>query len=189
MFRAILLLYYSVTTLSTVGFGDFYPVSTFERLCASFMLFCGYITFSLMQGQLFGMIHKINTVDDQFDDSQNLDQFILQIRRFNLGVTLQNNLEQRIQDFFIYKWSTEKNMFLTNNEEKMIMSQLPHEVVVEIYRDFIFKEFLTQFRRMFRFKKQRNMFTEFAQDHMDNLNIKDVDPSIDEERLREIQLK
>lgn len=50
MFRAILLTYYSVTTLTTVGFGDYHPVSSFERVCASLMLFCGYITFSLMTG-------------------------------------------------------------------------------------------------------------------------------------------
>lgn len=77
MKRTILLTYYSVTTLTTVGFGDFYPVSTFERFCASFMMFCGYITFSLMRGQLFDMIDKINKVNTEYNDSENLDQFIL----------------------------------------------------------------------------------------------------------------
>ena len=75
--KAILLTYYSVTTLTTVGFGDYYPVSTFERFCASFLMFCGYITFSIMQGQLFDMIEKINTVNEEFNDDDNLYLFIL----------------------------------------------------------------------------------------------------------------
>ena len=57
------------------------------------MMFCGYITFSLMQGQLFDMIDKINRVNEEFNDSENLEQFILQIRRFNMGSTLKNNQE------------------------------------------------------------------------------------------------
>jgi len=85
-----------VTTLTTVGFGDYYPVSTFERFCCSFMMFCGYITFSLMQGQLFDMIDKINRVNEEFNDSENLDLFILQLRRFNMGSTLKDNQEQKI---------------------------------------------------------------------------------------------
>jgi hypothetical protein len=71
--KAIILLYFSVTTLATVGFGDYYPVSTFERASAAVMLFCGYITFSVMQGQLFGMIKKINSIDDEYNESETLD--------------------------------------------------------------------------------------------------------------------
>ena len=51
--------YYAITTLTTVGFGDLYPVNSKERLTACFMMFFGYISFSLMQGQLFDMFDKM----------------------------------------------------------------------------------------------------------------------------------
>lgn len=51
------------------------------------------------------------------------------------------------------------------------MNQLPAEVKLVLYRQFMFKDFLIQFRRFFRFKKQRNMMTEFAIDHIDENNI------------------
>ena len=46
-----------------------------------------------MQGQLFDMIDKINRVNEEFNDSENLDLFILQLRRFNMGSTLKDNQE------------------------------------------------------------------------------------------------
>ena len=48
----ITMCYYSFTTLTTVGFGDFYPTSSAERLLMS-MIFLGGITiFSALQNSL-----------------------------------------------------------------------------------------------------------------------------------------
>ena len=53
----------------------------------------------------------------------------------------------------------------------MIMDQLPQEVKIKILKQFLFKDFLMEFRRFFRFKKQRNMVSEFALEHIDDKNI------------------
>ena len=37
------------------------------------------------------------------------------------------------------------------------MDQLPQDVKIEILRSFLYKDFLIQFRRFFRFRKQRNV--------------------------------
>ena len=39
--------YYAITTLSTIGYGDYSPVSTQERIMASFILMFGVAVFSL----------------------------------------------------------------------------------------------------------------------------------------------
>jgi hypothetical protein len=39
-------IYYSMTTLSTVGFGDYYPVADSERFLACFLLIFGVSVFS-----------------------------------------------------------------------------------------------------------------------------------------------
>ena len=44
------LLYYIFTSLSTVGFGDFYPITDGERIITSVMLLSGVATFSYTLG-------------------------------------------------------------------------------------------------------------------------------------------
>ena len=50
--RAIVASYFAFTTLSTTGFGDYYPVSNIERVVGSFVLLFGIATFSYIMGQL-----------------------------------------------------------------------------------------------------------------------------------------
>jgi hypothetical protein len=50
MYVTIAMTYYSFTTMSTVGFGDFYPVSTYEQLTGAFVLLFGVSIFSYIMG-------------------------------------------------------------------------------------------------------------------------------------------
>ena len=144
--------YFSLTTLTTVGFGDKRPTNGFEALLCVIILFCGYITFSLLQGQLHDMISILDSIDNDFEDSVSLQKFIGQLRRFNNGMKLKDDIEDNIKDFFHYKWENDKNIFLLTEKEQMIMEQLPRDVQVEIFQKFLYKDFLMQFRRFFRFR-------------------------------------
>ena len=53
MFRKSLIsLYFAFTSLSTVGFGDFYPINDHERLVGAFVLLGGVAAFSYILGEL-----------------------------------------------------------------------------------------------------------------------------------------
>lgn len=67
--RLIILSYFSITTLSTVGFGDFYPVSDVERATASLFLLFAIILFSFFMGKLNSMIEKQLFNEDSYHDS------------------------------------------------------------------------------------------------------------------------
>ena len=59
MKMSILLTYYSFTSLSTVGFGDFVPHSNAERIFISIALFIGVLLFSyILKGYLI-MIDRL----------------------------------------------------------------------------------------------------------------------------------
>ena len=60
--------YWSVTTLSTVGFGDFYPATPFERLVGTVIIFGGYLVFSMVNGTLLDTIDKVSIVFEDFGD-------------------------------------------------------------------------------------------------------------------------
>ena len=48
--------YFAITTLSTIGFGDFHPVSTLERGIAAFILLFGVAIFSFIMGQFIEIL-------------------------------------------------------------------------------------------------------------------------------------
>ena len=52
----IISLYYSFTSLSTVGFGDYHPKSNLERIFCSIMLVAGVMIFSYIMGNFIAMI-------------------------------------------------------------------------------------------------------------------------------------
>jgi voltage-gated potassium channel len=68
MDRVITSCYFASTTLSTVGFGDYYPVSDEERLVGSFFLLFGVAIFSYFMGELCEMIIKLQGLDDDFEE-------------------------------------------------------------------------------------------------------------------------
>ena len=56
---SLVLTYYGVTTLTTIGLGDFYPKSNFERIICSVLMVCGVAIFSLTFQNIDQAITKI----------------------------------------------------------------------------------------------------------------------------------
>ena len=66
--KGIIVTYFAFTTLSTVGFGDFYPVSEVERLVGAFLLLFGVAIFSLFMGVFIEMIDKYKAVNAELEE-------------------------------------------------------------------------------------------------------------------------
>ena len=77
--------YFSFTTLSTVGFGDFDPKSNIERLYMSFGMLLGVAIFSSILGNFIEMFDKMKEVDKEYEDGINLLRFFDLFRTFNYG--------------------------------------------------------------------------------------------------------
>ena len=54
--RAVEIMYYAFTSLSTVGFGDFHPLNSFERLVCAIILIFGNAIFGYIIGIFKDMI-------------------------------------------------------------------------------------------------------------------------------------
>jgi hypothetical protein len=65
--KLIINCYYTLKTLGTVGYGDFYPVSDIERLLAVFLMLCGVAFFSYIMGSFIEIIanyrKKMSVID------------------------------------------------------------------------------------------------------------------------------
>lgn len=78
-------IYYSMTTLSTVGFGDYYPRSDSERVLACFFLIFGVSIFSYQMGDILTLIESYNELNEVNEDGDNLHKFFNVLRKYNLG--------------------------------------------------------------------------------------------------------
>jgi len=54
--KLIVSCYYTLTTLATVGYGDFYPISDLERILALILMLCGVAFFSYIMGSFIEII-------------------------------------------------------------------------------------------------------------------------------------
>lgn len=74
-----------------MGFGDFYPVSDYERLGCAFMLIFGVAIFSLFLTELRDQFLKlIAQIDIEVNREEDLERFFVLISKFNHGQPLDN---------------------------------------------------------------------------------------------------
>ena len=62
-------------------------------------------------------------------------------------------MKDRIEKYFAYKWVNDKNQAVSTEEDTKLIHQLPSQVQREIYSDFLFKDFLSNFAKFFDFPK------------------------------------
>ena len=66
--QSLMAMYYALTSLSTVGFGDIYPVTDTERLVCGFMLLTGVSIFSYVLTQLEQVVSQLNDLSNDIDE-------------------------------------------------------------------------------------------------------------------------
>ena len=72
---AEIMIYYTCTSLSTVGFGDYYPNNNYERCISSIVLFVGVVVFSYVLGTLCHILKDFQSMDEDLDQGDELNKF------------------------------------------------------------------------------------------------------------------
>jgi hypothetical protein len=126
--NALVAMYFLFTSLSTVGFGDFYPKSDAERVLGAFMLLIGVSVFSYSMSIFITILDGYKNMNDDLDDGDNLAKFFGMMARFNNGKKIDIRVKKKIEAFFEYKWKYDKNQAIDDEDEKAILHQIPYEV-------------------------------------------------------------
>ena len=74
--------YYALTTLSTVGYGDFFPVTTYERVFSIIIMLGGVAFFSYIMGNFIEIITNYEKKMGVSDKNGELTDWLLQLTRF-----------------------------------------------------------------------------------------------------------
>jgi len=117
------------------------------------ILLFGVAIFSYMMGIFIEILHSYKTLNAELDDGDNLTRFFGLISHFNKKAPMDIELKQKIEAFFDYKWSFDRNQAFDEEEEVAMMQQLPYEVINKIYCNFLFSSFLSTFRETFKIMK------------------------------------
>ena len=62
--------------------------------------------------------------------------------------------QRKIEKYFDYYWSANKNQAIDEQEEINMLNQLPVDTQNILYQEYLYKKFLTVFQDLFKIKKK-----------------------------------
>ena len=89
-----------MTTLSTVGYGDFYPISNMERVCCIIVMLCGVAFFSYIMGNFIDILTNFEKKLGAVDRSSDLQNWLMLLTRFTDNQPLNKILVNQIESHF-----------------------------------------------------------------------------------------
>jgi hypothetical protein len=103
-------MYFMSTSLSTVGLGDIYAVTSAERVLCIVLLFIGVILFSYIMNQVIDVIYKYHMYFDDNEDEEKLTLFIGTLVKFNFNDNITPNFKADMEEYFLYRWIYDRNL-------------------------------------------------------------------------------
>ena len=118
-------LYWTVSTLTTVGYGDITPDNNAERIYAILTMILGYSLMGYLIGSIAGILTKKNPTWENY--LENLEQLTNATRHAQLPLDLQ----QRIHAYFLYKLERKLGY-----DESSFIKELPQGLRAEVSLHF-----------------------------------------------------
>lgn len=143
--KVSVLMYFMFTTLSTVGFGDYNPKSEPERIAMTFILLIGVACFAYIMSQLIEILLEVQSITASNEDGEMLSRWILILQNFNKNKPLPAEMVAKFERYFEYFWANDKNYACASQSDQEILDELPQKIQSQIYKDFLFQDFLDQF--------------------------------------------
>jgi hypothetical protein len=145
--------YYGFTSMSTVGFGDLYPRSDFERIIVviMFILANGIFAFSLQE--FSKIVENYNELSADIDYSADLVTFFAVIEHFNLGNDIGLAKRREYEEYFAYRWRNDRNGAINDEDEKALMMETPIETQVNLIVRSLHRVFMNEFQQIFHIQK------------------------------------
>jgi hypothetical protein len=123
-------LYWTITTMTTVGYGDITPDLNYEYIFAIIVMLIGASTYAFIIGNIASLVSTLDIQKSRY--WSDYDRLMLYLRQ--RGVS--NNVNERVRSYFDYRWENHRGM----NEHELI-NDLPRplrlEVMTELTRDLL----------------------------------------------------
>lgn len=138
--RLITIMYYALTTLSTVGYGDYSPCSIAEKIIGSVIQIFGVTFFSILMNNFIDVVLSMRT--QNFNDNEDkLGSWFLLIKKirnqpFTGALDIPIELRERIEAHFRYFWENDRTAVLLTR--KSYFDSIPFKIQEHIMCKFLF---------------------------------------------------
>lgn len=123
-------LYWTVTTMTTVGFGDITPHLNYEYLFTMVVMLIGASMYALIIGNIASLISNLDSQKATYWGRIDALKLYLRYR----GVPTQ--LNERVRNFYEYRWANHRGL-----DEQLIFKDLPDplrlEVMIQLTKDLL----------------------------------------------------
>lgn len=140
--RLIISAYYSLTTITTVGYGDFYPQNDEERAMAIFLMLVGVTFFSYVMGNFTELLTSYDKKLGGVDNASNLHNWLSLLGNFSKNVPFESELINSIDLHFNYFWKQDRNANLTRDDP--YLQSLPKSLRIKLI-EFMWGDILNIF--------------------------------------------
>lgn len=103
------MLYYTVTTLATIGFGDYVPKADEERMFNVIIFIVGVSITLYLMDCFIEIVMKFQLLYVDFDEGDNLTIFFDLFKKLNGDKEIESKLKLKIMLHFDNKWETDRN--------------------------------------------------------------------------------
>mmetsp|Transcript_13572 Transcript_13572/g.21185 ORF Transcript_13572/g.21185 Transcript_13572/m.21185 type:complete len:216 (+) Transcript_13572:785-1432(+) len=146
--RIIVSWYYSMTTLTTVGYGDFYPISNTEIFMAVCFMLCGVVFFSYIMSSVIEIINNQQKKMSLEDKTQGLRNWLVLLSRFTNKKPLKRSLYNRVSQHFDYFWMYDRLAAIHQHADTL--NELPKSMKRKLMTNYLFDDIFKNFKFFFK---------------------------------------
>lgn len=114
-------IYWCITTITTVGYGDIRPITDFQKILTMVAMFLGVAVYGYVIGNVASLLSNIDVAKASF--SKKMED----INSFLSYKSVPKRLKQKVHDYYHYVWHNQ--MALSEHE---LLSNLPSSLKTEI---------------------------------------------------------
>ena len=110
--------YFALTTLTTVGFGDFSPQNDYEKIFSIFIMILGVAMFSFVMGSLTDLITSYDKyLGKVVHKEAELQNWINLLTKFTKREVIDSELLTKIENHFNYFWINNRNYSISKDDK------------------------------------------------------------------------
>ena len=106
--KIIVFMYFTMTTLTSVGYGDYYARTNVERIYMILVELIGVSFYSFIMGSFIELVGSYERKVGVVDKFQELENWLVSLRKHNKNMALDNHFHNEIEEHFKYFWSEYK---------------------------------------------------------------------------------